>query len=87
MAAHRGDKAKNDVGYEGQSTEKPVYILKGPIATPVVGFSEDVTGEPPAPKMRMAPKPAMEGEGLPMGESSKKGMYINPFGFKNPGGK
>lgn len=90
MANHRAGKKSDAGGFEGKSSEKPVYIVSGPIATPVVGFSNDVTGTPPAPKMRMAPEPLGGGEQLPMGETlgkKNKSNSINPFGWKNPGSK
>lgn len=89
MAAHRG--TGKSTGFEGQSSEKPVYIVNGPVATPVAGFANNITGEPPAPKMRMAPKPAMDGDSaLPLGETlgrKNSSKSPNPFNWKNPGGK
>lgn len=89
MANHRAGKKSDAAGFEGKSSEKPVYIV-GPIATPVVGFSNDVTGTPPAPKMRMAPAPLGGSDQLPLGETlgkKSKSSSPNPFGWKNPGGK
>lgn len=85
MATHKGPRSNKGAGFEGKSSEKPIYIVPGPVATPVAGFANDVTGTPPAPKMRMAPEP-MGTSSLPMGEGRKGNggsKALGAFGFSS----
>jgi hypothetical protein len=58
--------------------QAPFYVVKG-IATPVQGFSNGITGDPPAPNLRGEPKAVGTGQ-LPSGADNKaQGSALSGF--------
>ncbi len=83
MAAHRGE---GPAKKEGMSSEKPHYTTPGNILTPVVGFSNRVTGTPPMPQMRGdAKKPGSGAVDKSYKQKSGAAAALKAFGLNGSG--